>query len=104
MLNGLLFCFGNFFSLGRRVDRMERSIGSIVTKIDAVLAKLETMEKGRSKRKQTMSKILGTITEDDGGRYLKIYFSDNFLFFVLYLLISKLRSKFSRKKIQKKLV
>ncbi len=51
---------------------MERSIGSIVSKIDAVLAKLETMEKGRVKRKQTMSKILGTITEDDGGKKAKI--------------------------------
>jgi len=52
--------------LGRRVDRMEKSIGSIVTKIDTVLAKLETMERGRNKRKATMSKILGTITESDG--------------------------------------
>ena len=55
-------------SLGRRVDRMEKSIGSIVTKIDAVLAKLETMERGRNKRKATMSKILGTITESDGRK------------------------------------
>lgn len=55
-----------FQVLGRRVDRMEHSVGSIVSKIDAVLAKLETMEKGRAKRKATMSKILGTITEDDG--------------------------------------
>ena len=55
--------------MGRRVDRMEKSIGSIVTKIDAVLAKLETMERGRNKRKATMSKILGTITESDGCKY-----------------------------------
>ena len=48
---------------------MEKSIGSIVTKIDAVLAKLETMERGRNKRKATMSKILGTITESDGRKY-----------------------------------
>ena len=48
---------------------MEHSIGSIVTKIDAVLVKLETMEKGKDKRKATMSKILTTITEDDGGTY-----------------------------------
>ena len=50
---------------------MEHSIGSIVTKIDAVLVKLETMEKGKAKRKATMSKILTTITEDDGGRFIK---------------------------------
>lgn len=59
----------HFYRLGRRVDRMEKSIGSIVTKIDAVLAKLETMERGRNKRKATMSKILGTITESDGRKY-----------------------------------
>ena len=44
---------------------MEKSVGSICTKIDAVLAKLETMEKGRNKRKQAMSKILGHMTSDD---------------------------------------
>jgi polycystin 2 len=46
---------------------MEKSIGSIVTKIDAVLAKLETMERGKNKRKQKMTEILGTITENDGS-------------------------------------
>eukprot|EP00095_Tigriopus_kingsejongensis_P002369 maker-scaffold579_size130606-snap-gene-0.31 protein:Tk02369 transcript:maker-scaffold579_size130606-snap-gene-0.31-mRNA-1 annotation:"pkd2 " len=56
-----------FGVLCRRVDRMEHSIGSIVTKIDAVLIKLESMEKGKTKRKATMSKILGAITEDDGS-------------------------------------
>ena len=44
---------------------MEKSVGSICTKIDAVLAKLETMEKGRNKRKQAMSKILGHMTAGD---------------------------------------
>jgi len=34
-----------FVLLQRRVDRMENSIGSIVTKIDAVLVKLEAMER-----------------------------------------------------------
>ena len=51
------------------MDRMEHSIGSIVSKIDAVLLKLESMESGRAKRKARMSKILGTITEDDSGKY-----------------------------------
>ena len=46
---------------------MEKSVGSICTKIDAVLAKLETMEKGRNKRKSAMTKILGTITNNDEG-------------------------------------
>ncbi len=42
---------------------MEHSIGSIVSKIDAVLVKLEAMEKAKSKRRETMSKILDSITE-----------------------------------------
>ena len=53
--------------LSRRVDRMELSIGSIVSKIDAVLAKLEGMEKGKARRKQRMTNILGAITEDTEG-------------------------------------
>ena len=36
--------------LARRVDRMEHSIGSIVSKIDAVLIKLDTMEKAKTRR------------------------------------------------------
>lgn len=56
-----------FGMLGRRVDRMEHSIGSIVSKIDAVLHKLEGMEKGKAKRKATMGKILSKITENDGA-------------------------------------
>ncbi len=54
-----------FQLLGRRVDRMEHSVGSIVSKIDAVLIKLESMEKNKHRRKDTMNKILGTIQEDD---------------------------------------
>ena len=47
---------------------MEKSIGSIVSKIDTVLVKLDHMERNKSKRKAAMSKILGTITEDDGSK------------------------------------
>lgn len=53
----------DFTVLSRRVDRMEHSIGSIVSKIDAVLVKLEAMERAKSKRRETMSKILDSITE-----------------------------------------
>ena len=49
--------------LSRRVDRMEHSIGSIVSKIDAVLVKLEAMEKAKLKRRETMAKLLDSITE-----------------------------------------
>ncbi|XP_043203547.1 polycystin-2-like isoform X1 [Amphibalanus amphitrite] len=45
-----------FMSLKNRVDRMEHSIGSIVSKIDAVLIKLEGMEKGKpSQRKDSVA-------------------------------------------------
>ncbi|XP_063713184.1 polycystin-2-like isoform X2 [Symsagittifera roscoffensis] len=52
-----------FNVLARRVDRMEHSIGSIVSKIDAVLVKLEAMEKMRLKRKETMGKLLDHLNE-----------------------------------------
>ncbi|KAK3861331.1 hypothetical protein Pcinc_044496 [Petrolisthes cinctipes] len=57
--------FEEFSVLQRRVDRLEHSIGSIVSKIDAVLVKLDTMEKAKNKRRETMSKMLDTITEND---------------------------------------
>ena len=55
--------YEEFTVLSRRVDRMEHSIGSIVSKIDAVLVKLEAMERAKSKRRETMGKILDSITE-----------------------------------------
>lgn len=58
--------YEEFTVIQRRVERLEHSIGSIVSKIDAVLLKLEGMEKGKVKRRETMSKILNTITENDG--------------------------------------
>jgi len=54
-----------FILLQRRVDRMENSIGSIVTKIDAVLVKLEAMERAKTKRRETMGKLLDSITQVD---------------------------------------
>ena len=52
---------------------MENSIGSIITKIDMVVGKLEYLEKNKMKRKAAMSKILGAITEDDGCKKIKIF-------------------------------
>ena len=49
--------------LARRVDRMEHSIGSIVSKIDAVMIKLDTMEKAKTRRRETMSKLLDSMIE-----------------------------------------
>lgn len=45
---------------------MEHSIGSIVSKIDAVLVKMEAMEKAKANRRDNMSKILDTISENEG--------------------------------------
>lgn len=42
---------------------MEHSIGSIVSKIDAVLVKLEAMEKAKLKRRENMGKLLDSINE-----------------------------------------
>lgn len=54
-----------FGLLRGRVDRMEGAIGSIVSKIDMVLIKLESMEKSKSKRKATMSKIMEGFTDPE---------------------------------------
>ena len=50
--NVVIFHFTKIFTfayhrLTRRVERMEKSVGSIVTKIDAVIVKLEGMEKNK---------------------------------------------------------
>ena len=45
------------------MDRVEHSIGSIVSKIDAVLLKLEAMDKAKIKRRETMTKLLDSIVE-----------------------------------------
>lgn len=57
----------NIFRLSRRVDRVEHSIGSIVSKIDAVLLKLEAMDKAKIKRRETMTKLLDSISEGGQG-------------------------------------
>lgn len=40
---------------------MEHSIGSIVSKIDTVLVKLEGMEKAKLKRREAMTQLLDSI-------------------------------------------
>lgn len=70
--------------LSRRVDRMEHSIGSIVSKIDAVLVKLEAMEKAKLKRRETMGKILDSITEVLGNFSWSVQrVIDRFLFLII---------------------
>lgn len=45
---------------------MEGVIGNIVSKIDKVLIKLESMEKSKSKKKQNLGKLFDGFTTDDG--------------------------------------
>ena len=47
---------------------MEGVIGNIVSKIDRVLIKLETMEKSKSKKKQNLGKLFDGLTNDEGGK------------------------------------
>ncbi|XP_071829952.1 polycystin-2-like protein 1 isoform X3 [Apostichopus japonicus] len=61
---GAAVSYEEFVVLSRRVDRMEHSIGSIVSKIDAVLVKLEAMERAKAQRRETMNKLLDSITEE----------------------------------------
>lgn len=42
---------------------MEHSIGSIVSKIDAVIVKLETMERAKVKRRDVLGRLLDGVME-----------------------------------------
>lgn len=57
--------YEEFQVLVRRVDRMEHSIGSIVSKIDAVIVKLESMERAKVKRRDVLGKLLDGVMEDE---------------------------------------
>ena len=57
-----------WFRLTKRVERMEGVIGNIVSKIDKVLIKLESMEKSKSKKKQNLGKLFDGLTNEDGGK------------------------------------
>ncbi|XP_035516344.1 polycystin-2 isoform X2 [Morone saxatilis] len=57
--------YEEFQVLVRRVDRMEHSIGSIVSKIDAVIVKLEAMERAKLKRRDMLGRLLDGVMEDE---------------------------------------
>ncbi|XP_043969330.1 polycystin-2 isoform X1 [Gambusia affinis] len=57
--------YEEFQVLVRRVDRMEHSIGSIVSKIDAVIVKLEGMERAKLKRRDVLGRLLDGVMEDE---------------------------------------
>ena len=52
-----------FFSLARKVDRIEHAIGSIVSRIDTLQSKLEAVATAKTKRRETMIQLLDNITE-----------------------------------------
>jgi len=61
-----------FGMLTKRVDRMEGVIGSIVSKIDLVLIKLESMEKSKSKKRANLEKVFDVFGgETDPGADVK---------------------------------
>ncbi|KAI1887415.1 hypothetical protein AGOR_G00190060 [Albula goreensis] len=57
--------YEEFQVLVRRVDRMEHSIGSIVSKMDAVIVKLEAMERAKLKRRDVLGRLLDSVMEDE---------------------------------------
>jgi polycystin 2 len=57
--------YDEFAILVRRIDRMEYSIGNIVSRIDGVLTKLEALEKGKMKRREALTRVLNSISEDN---------------------------------------
>ncbi|CAM1312882.1 PKD2 (predicted) [Pycnogonum litorale] len=52
-------------SLTQRVERMEYSIGSITSKIEAVLIKLEMMEKERERKKHEMARCVESVKSSE---------------------------------------
>ena len=47
-----------FTNLQKKVERLENSVGNIVNKIDAVLLKLEDMERAKSKRREAAGRMI----------------------------------------------
>ena len=70
----MLTCNFYFLRLQKRVERMEGVIGNIVSKIDKVLIKLESMEKTKSKKKQNLGKLFDGLTTDGGNNICRTFF------------------------------
>lgn len=65
---------------------MEHSIGSIVSKIDAVIVKLEAMERAKLKRKEVLGKLLDGVAEVNAGGWIGvIYLIGLMLFMLIYV-------------------
>ena len=47
----------------RRIERTEKSVSGLAGKVESVVSQLERIERAKSKRRETMSKLLENITE-----------------------------------------
>ena len=47
----------------RRIERTEKSVSGLASKVDGLVTQLERIERAKSKRRETMSKLLENITE-----------------------------------------
>lgn len=47
-----------FTNLQKKVEKLENSVGNIINKIDAVLVKLEDMERAKSRRREAAGKMI----------------------------------------------
>jgi len=62
-----------FAILTRRVDRVEHSIGNIVSKIDSVLNKLDIMDKRKIQKKDVITRLLDNISKQDAEETVQVH-------------------------------
>ncbi len=53
----------DFIMLNNRVERVEISVSRVITRVDAILEKMEDMNKTRSQRKGVMKTVLQLIAD-----------------------------------------
>jgi polycystin 2 len=69
--------YEDYTFLSSRIDKMETSIGSIVNKVDTVLAKLDQVEKAKKEGKQSSAGGNSSHTTPENGRDSTVQFLDN---------------------------
>lgn len=65
---------------------MEHSIGSIVSKIDTVLVKLEGMERAKLRRREAMTQLLDSIAGVSVKANITMTLDKAYSFYLLYLI------------------
>ncbi|XP_065670011.1 polycystin-2-like protein 1 isoform X2 [Hydra vulgaris] len=65
--NKKLVTYNEYTILARRVDRIEHSVGTILSKVDCLLLKLEAMDKLKVKRRETMVQLLNIIENQNNN-------------------------------------